>query len=252
MRFFITLAYDGSPYNGWQVQPNGLSVQGLLQDALSTMLRRKTDIVGAGRTDSGVNARIMVAHFDCPEEEAYSYLESEAGLKQLTYRLNRFLPPTIYIYKVERVADDLHARFSAKQRTYRYYIHTRKDPFLRKFSHEIHYNLDFELMNEAASILKEHVDFGAFCKSHSDVKTTFCRIYEARWLKLPNNHSYCFEITADRFLRNMVRAIVGTLIDVGRGRLGLGDFDDIIRSGKRTEAGESMPAHALFLEAIKY
>lgn len=245
MRYFITLAFDGSPYHGWQRQPDALSVQEEVERGLATLLRHPVSVVGAGRTDVGVNARKMVAHFDLPDEPA------NLDLVQLAYRLNHLLPPAIYIYNVEPVAPEMHARFSAKERTYRYYIHTRRDPFLASFSLEMHYNLDFDKMNEAAILLLKHDDFGAFCKAHSDVKTTLCNVSQAQWLRL-SDHSYCFEIRANRFLRNMVRAIVGTLIDVGRGRLSIDEFKAIIASGKRTEARESMPAHALFLEDITY
>lgn len=243
MRFFITLSYDGSRYHGWQIQPGDMSVQEKLQWALSTILREDIQVTGAGRTDTGVHARMMVAHFDVealPMEPA-----------DLTYKLNRLLPQDIAIQHIRQVSDDLHARFSATSRTYHYYIHTNKDPFLRDRSCELHYPLNFPLMNEAASILMTYDDFGAFCKSHADVKTTLCHITAAQWHQTSPDCWY-FEITANRFLRNMVRAVVGTLIDVGRGRLSLVDFRKIIEGKRRTEAGESMPAHALFLEAITY
>ncbi len=243
MRFFITLSYDGTRYHGWQVQPNGPSVQEKLQWALSTILRQDIQVTGAGRTDAGVHARMMVAHFD---------VESmDFSLQDLTYKLNRLLPQDIAIQKMEPVSDDMHARFSATSRTYHYYIHTVKDPFLRAYSCELHYPLDFQLMNEAAAILMTYEDFGAFCKAHADVKTTLCHITAAQWHQTSPS-SWYFEITANRFLRNMVRAIVGTLIDVGRGRLSLDDFRKVVEGKRRTEAGESMPANALFLEEVKY
>ena len=243
MRFFITLSYDGTRYHGWQVQPNGPSVQEKLQWALSTILRQDILVTGAGRTDAGVHARMMVAHFDV---ETISY-----ELQDLTYKLNRLLPQDIAIQKMEPVRDEMHARFSATSRTYHYYIHTVKDPFLRAYSCELHYPLDFQLMNEAAAILMTYEDFGAFCKAHADVKTTLCHITTAQWHQTSPS-SWYFEITANRFLRNMVRAVVGTLIDVGRGRLSLDDFRKVIEGKRRTEAGESMPANALFLEEVKY
>lgn len=243
MRFFITLSYDGTRYHGWQVQPNGPSVQEKLQWALSTILRQDIQVTGAGRTDAGVHARMMVAHFD---------VESmDFSLQDLTYKLNRLLPQDIAIQKMEPVSDDMHARFSATSRTYHYYIHTVKDPFLRAYSCELHYLLDFQLMNEAAAILMTYEDFGAFCKAHADVKTTLCHITTAQWHQTSPS-SWYFEITANRFLRNMVRAVVGTLIDVGRGRLSLDDFRKVIEGKRRTEAGESMPANALFLEDVRY
>ena len=243
MRFFITLSYDGTRYHGWQVQPNGPSVQEKLQWALSTILRQDIQVTGAGRTDAGVHARMMVAHFDV-ETMVYE-------LQDLTYKLNRLLPQDIAIQKMEPVSDEMHARFSATSRTYHYYIHTVKDPFLRAYSCELHYPLDFQLMNEAAAILMTYEDFGAFCKAHADVKTTLCHITTAQWHQTSPS-SWYFEITANRFLRNMVRAVVGTLIDVGRGRLSLDDFRKVIEGKRRTEAGESMPANALFLEDVRY
>ena len=243
MRFFITLSYDGTRYHGWQVQPNGPSVQEKLQWGLSTILRQNIQVTGAGRTDAGVHARMMVAHFDVET--------MDFELQDLTYKLNRLLPQDIAIQKMEPVSDEMHARFSATSRTYHYYIHTVKDPFLRAFSCELHYPLDFQLMNEAAAILMTYEDFGAFCKAHADVKTTLCHITAAQWYQTSPS-SWYFEITANRFLRNMVRAVVGTLIDVGRGRLSLDDFRKVIEGKRRTEAGESMPANALFLEDVRY
>lgn len=249
-RYFITFSYDGTRYHGWQIQPNGESVQERLQQALSILLRSEITVTGAGRTDAGVHARLMVAHFDTD-----AVFESEGddriNGRQLTYKLNRLLPYDIAVQKVERVADDLHARFSATSRTYHYYIHTSKDPFSRAYSCELHYQLDFAKMNEAARILMTYEDFGAFCKSGADVKTTLCHVTAAEWHQTSATNWY-FEITANRFLRNMVRAVVGTLIDVGRGRLSIEEFRKVIEGKRRTEAGESMPAHALFLEDIKY
>ena len=244
MRYFITLSYDGTRYHGWQIQPNGPSVQEKLQWALSTILRQEDiQVTGAGRTDAGVHARMMVAHFDVET--------MNSDLTDLTYKLNRLLPQDIAIQAIQPVSDEMHARFSAIARTYHYYIHTVKDPFRRAYSCELHYPLDFQLMNEAAAILMEYEDFGAFCKAHADVKTTLCHVTAAQWHQTSPS-SWYFEITANRFLRNMVRAVVGTLIDVGRGRLSLDDFRKVIEGKRRTEAGESMPANALFLEDIKY
>lgn len=242
MRYFITLAYDGTDFHGWQIQPNGNSVQEELQKALSTLLRQTVAVVGAGRTDAGVHARKMVAHFDFDEA---------LDCPQLAYRLNRMVPRSMAVYGVELVDDDKHARFSATKRTYHYYVHTRKDPFLRHYSCELHYDLDFALMNDAAAVLMEYSDFGAFCKSHSDVKTTICRVVAAQWHQTSPTEWY-FEISADRFLRNMVRAVVGTLIEVGRHRLTIAEFRNVVEGRKRTAAGESMPANALFLEDVEY
>ena len=242
MRYFITFSYDGGRYHGWQIQPNGDSVQERLEWALSTLLRREVNVTGAGRTDAGVHARVMVAHFD---------FEEAIDCKQLCYKLNRLLPFDIAVQEVKQVSDDMHARFSATSRTYHYYIHTKKDPFRRAYSCEIHYPLDFALMNEAGKILTTYEDFGAFCKSHTDVKTTICHVTEARWVQTSETAWY-FRITANRFLRNMVRAVVGTLIDVGRGKLSIEEFRKVIEGKRRTEAGESMPGNALFLEDVRY
>ena len=246
MRYFITLSYDGTRYHGWQIQPNGLSVQEELQRGLSLLLRHDIEVTGAGRTDAGVHARMMVAHFDLP-----TALTPPRTPDQLAYKLNRLLPQDIAVQRVEPVADDMHARFSATSRTYYYYIHTSKDPFLRHYSCEMHYQLDFGLMNEAAQLLLEYDDFGAFCKSHTDVKTTLCHVSRAVWHQTGPSTWY-FEIAANRFLRNMVRAVVGTLIEVGRGRLTLEGFRRVVEGRQRTAAGESMPGNALFLVNIDY
>ena len=208
-RYFVYFKYDGTAYHGWQVQPNAVSVQEKLQDALSTLLREEIQVVGAGRTDTGVHARMMVAHFDT---------DKDVDGPQLVYKLNRLLPRDISADKVIPVSQDMHARFSARSRTYHYYVHQHKDPFLRHYSCELFYDLDFEKMNEAAAMLLEYDDFAAFCKSNTDVKTTLCDVTEARWVK-DGEYSWHFVITANRFLRNMVRAVVGTLVDVGRGRI---------------------------------
>lgn len=242
-RYFVTFSYDGTRYHGWQIQPNGVSVQEKLQEALSTLLREPIVVTGAGRTDAGVHARMMVAHFD--------WEGAVIDGQQLAYKLNRLLPYDIAVSKVEPVSEEMHARFSAKSRMYRYYIHTVKDPFQRAYSCEIHYSLDFAKMNEAAQILTTYEDFGAFCKSGADVKTTFCDVTKAEWVQTSPT-SWYFEIRANRFLRNMVRAVVGTLIEVGRGRLSIDDFKKVIEGKQRSDAGESMPGNALFLEDIVY
>ena len=241
-RYFIFFKYDGTAYHGWQAQPNAHSVQAELQRALSLLLRTSIEVVGAGRTDAGVHASCMVAHFDVDE-----LLDT----RQVAYRLNKMLPRDIAVERIVAVDSDKHARFSAIARTYHYYVHTQKDPFVRQYSHQLHYRLDFGKMNEAARLLTTYADFGAFCKSHTDVKTTLCHVTHAQWHQT-GEHEWYFEITANRFLRNMVRAVVGTLVDVGRGRLSIDEFKAIIESRKRTEAGESMPANALFLYDVAY
>lgn len=246
-RYFIHLCYDGTRYHGWQIQPSANTVQQELQQALSVILRTPIEVVGAGRTDTGVHARHMVAHFDWPVAEKPLPFQ----LPDLAYKLNRLLPCDISIYKIEPVAPDVHARFSAVARTYHYYIHTAKSPFFRHYSCELHYDLDFSLMNEAAGHLLAVDDFAAFCKAHTDVKTTLCRVSEAQWMQ-DSDTQWHFRITANRFLRNMVRAVVGTLIEVGRHRMTIAEFDAVVAGKKRTEAGESMPAKALFLERVEY
>lgn len=242
MRYFIWFGYDGTQYHGWQIQPNGITVQSELQRCLSLLLREEVSITGAGRTDTGVHARRMAAHFDT---------EQPVDTLVLAKKLNGLLHHDIAVYSIEPVAADLHARFSAVSRTYRYYVHTRKDPFLCAYSLKLHYQLDYALMNEAGRILMEYDDFGAFCKAGSDVKTTLCHVTHAQWHQTSPTTWY-FEITANRFLRNMVRAVVGTLVEVGRGRMTLDDFRQVIEGKQRTQAGESMPAKALFLEDVSY
>jgi len=242
MRYFIWFGYDGTHYHGWQIQPNGVTVQSELERCLSLLMREKVSVTGAGRTDAGVHARRMAAHFDTVQE-----LDGALLVK----KLNGLLHEDIAVYSIERVAEDLHARFSATSRTYHYYIHTHKSPFLNQYSLEIHYQLDYALMNEAGRVLTEYEDFGAFCKAGSDVKTTLCKVTQAQWIQTSPTEWY-FEITANRFLRNMVRAVAGTLVEVGRGRMSLEEFRQVIEGKKRTQAGESMPAKGLFLEDIKY
>ena len=238
MRYFIYLSYDGTNYHGWQIQPNANSVQAELMRGLSTLLRQDTEVIGAGRTDTGVNAKLMVAHFD-----TVSPLPSP---EELTRRLNRLLPPDIAIQRIVPVKDDAHARFSATARTYQYHVSDRKDPFSRHYTYHCPFALDYEKMNEAASHLFDYTDFTSFSKLHTDTKTNNCRIMYARW------ENGVFTIKADRFLRNMVRAIVGTLIEVGRGAITIDDFCKIIEKKDRCAAGSSMPGNALFLTDIEY
>ncbi len=253
MRYFIYLSYDGTAYHGWQIQPNGKSVQETLQKCLSTMLRVETEIVGAGRTDAGVNATEMVAHFD-------SNIPFDSV--DLSYKLNKFVPRDISIYKIVRVKDVAHARFDALSRTYKYFISTRKQALLRHYSFYFSQPLDFDLMNKAAECLFNYEDFTSFSKLHTDTKTNICHIKYVEWKRvnchplLTNYTKDCelweFTIQADRFLRNMVRAIVGTLLDVGRGILSLKDFCDIIEKKDRCKAGMSVPGNALFLHHVEY
>ena len=252
LRYFITLSYDGTAYCGWQVQPNGTSVQGTLERALSTLLRREVGITGAGRTDAGVHAAMMVAHFDADEHELpRSPRPEQTPADYLVYRLNGMLPSDIAVHDIRSVADDLHARFSARARTYYYYVHTRKSPFLRDRSWRLVAEPDFELMNRAAAMLLDVSDFTSFSKLHTDTKTNICHVTAAQWVQLAPTE-WRFEITADRFLRNMVRAIVGTLIEVGRHTLTLQEFADVIARRDRSAAGDSVPARGLFLQHIEY
>jgi len=242
MRYFIVFSYDGTAYHGWQYQPNALSVQQKLQEALSVLMQRSVCVVGAGRTDTGVHARMMAAHFDTADA---------VDPTRLTFKLNCLLPCDIAVSRVVPVAADAHARFSAMSRTYRYYISLDKDPFGSRYSTRLYYTPDFDKMNQAAALLPHYTDFGSFCKAHSDNKTNICHVSHARWESMGAERHY-FEITADRFLRNMVRAIVGTLLDVGRGRLSLSQFEAVVRRGDRCTAGDSVPAQGLFLENIEY
>ncbi|MBO7569327.1 MAG: tRNA pseudouridine(38-40) synthase TruA [Bacteroidaceae bacterium] len=240
MRYFIYLSYDGAHYHGWQIQPNDISVQEVLGKAFSTLLHEPIEVTGAGRTDAGVNACLMVAHFDT------EYAVDE----QLVYRLNKFLPQDIAISHIRKVTPDAHARFSAISRTYHYYIVTAKTPF-EPYAYRFPQPLDFNKMNEAARTLFDYIDFTSFSKLHTDVKTNNCRIMRAEWTQV-SPIKWRFTITADRFLRNMVRAIVGTLLDVGRGVLTIAQFREIIEKKNRCSAGTSVPGNALFLTDITY
>lgn len=242
MRYFITLSFDGTAYHGWQIQPHSVSVQEELQKALSTLLRMPVEVVGAGRTDTGVHARKMVSHFD---------INAELDCQQLVYKLNKLLPRDIAVQHVEQVSDDMHARFSAKSRTYHYYVHLGKNPFLRSYSWQLYGNLDFELMNKAAVVLMEYMDFTSFSKVNTDTKTNDCTITEAHWDRVGEGQ-WRFTITANRFLRNMVRAIVGTLMEVGRGRMTIEQLRQVIEAKDRCRAGDSVPGNALFLVDVKY
>ncbi|WP_018108653.1 tRNA pseudouridine(38-40) synthase TruA [Bacteroides propionicifaciens] len=241
-RYFIYLAYDGSNYHGWQIQPNGSSIQESLMKALQTFLRQEIEVVGAGRTDAGVHAKIMIAHFD---------IDRVLDVAVVADKLNRILPQDIAVYKVVAVKPDAHARFDATARTYKYYITTRKDPFQRNYAYRIPFELDVDKMNAAAQILFEYTDFTSFSKLHTDAKTNLCTIMQADWVVV-DAHSLVFTIKANRFLRNMVRAVVGTLLEVGRGKMDLDGFRRVIESHDRGVAGTSVPGHALFLFDVDY
>ncbi|WP_299440192.1 tRNA pseudouridine(38-40) synthase TruA [uncultured Aquimarina sp.] len=241
MRYFLELSYNGTPYHGWQRQPNAISVQEVLEDSLSLLLRTKIGVVGAGRTDTGVHARQIMAHFDS---------EKELDAIQLKYKLNALLPPEVAIQKVSLVENDAHARFDAVSRSYEYFISVSKDPFRINSAYYLKKELDIDLMNKAAKLLLNYTSFKCFSKSKTDVKTYNCNITEAVWEK--NGNMLVFKISANRFLRNMVRAIVGTLIEIGEHKLNLSDLKQIIKSENRSEAGYSVPAHGLYLTEVQY
>lgn len=242
MRYFLVLDYNGASFFGWQRQPNQDTVQERIENALSTLLREKIEITGAGRTDTGVHARNYVAHFD-------SNVDGLHVDADFLYKLNCILPFDINIQRIAKVADDAHARFDATRRTYRYYVTSKKDVFGYQFMHRAK-NLNVALMNQASAKLFDYDDFTSFSKLNTDVKNNICTIYEANWTE--NGENLVFTITANRFLRNMVRAIVGTLLEVGYGKMSVEDFCAIIEAKDRGKAGTSAPAKALFLEKIVY
>lgn len=278
-RYFIKLSYDGAAYHGWQVQPGAVTVQQCIEEALTKVLRRPTSVVGAGRTDAGVNARLMVAHADMPEDII------ERDKARFIRSINSLTARDIAIHDVIEVAPDAHARFDARRRTYRYFVHHGCDPFLRHYSLNIA-PLDYTAMNEAAALLLDVDDFTSFAKLHADTRTNICRVDTARWVRVGVTNpaaagmvagdgimsdkgiivgdgviasgtgvpscQYYFEISADRFLRNMVRAVVGTLVEVGRGKMTISQFRDVIARRDRCEAGTSMPGNALFLWNVEY
>ena len=247
MRFFITFSYNGTRYCGWQRQPNGISVQEELEKALTTILRIPIELTGAGRTDAGVHAHNMVAHFDAPFMISYRLC---LDYKYIIKNLNSLLPYDIAVKNIERVNDEAHARFDALSRKYEYHIITSKNPFLKEQACRIHFPLNIELMNEAAKILFEYEDFTSFSKLHTDVKTNNCTIMEAYWQQ--RGEELVFTIKANRFLRNMVRAIVGTLMEVGRERLTIEGFRQVIEAKNRCSAGHSVPACGLYFIEAEY
>ncbi len=242
-RYFIRLSYNGTGFCGWQVQPGVPTVQATLNEKLSTLLRENLECVGCGRTDTGVHARMFYAHIDSNHED----LDSN---ENVVFRLNKMLPDGIAIQSIHKMAENAHARFSAFSRSYEYHITRVKDPFGPHLSWELHTDLDLGAMNAGAKVLLEYEDFIAFSKTGGNHKTSICKMKSAEWRATENGS--VFEITSNRFLRNMVRAIVGTLVDVGRGRLTPDDVHAVIRSGKRSQAGTSVPAEGLFLTDIKY
>lgn len=241
MRYFIQLSYNGSSYHGWQIQPNAVTVQETIQDALSKLLNTNISITGAGRTDTGVHAFQMFAHFDVDET---------FDTENLTFKLNSFLPKDIAIQSIFQVNADAHTRFHAIKRSYDYKISLKKNVFLFDYTHYVHQKLDVDKMNEAANILLEYTNFQCFSKSNTDVKTYNCKIEQAQWKQEGN--LLIFTISADRFLRNMVRAIVGTLLNIGLSKIAVSDMHKILASKDRSEAGFSVPSKGLYLTEVLY
>ncbi len=240
MRWFLYLSYNGTAYHGWQVQPNGISVQEVLERSLTVLLRVPVTITGAGRTDSGVHARLMVVHFDTDGQLPPKFLQ----------RINSILPRDIAVHQARAVQPDAHARFDAVARYYEYHVHCGKDVFSEKLSVQLQREPDFEAMNKAAAILMEYTDFTSFSKLHTDVKTNNCVLKAAEWK--PSGAGWVFTIGADRFLRNMVRSVVGTLLEVGYGRMTEQELREVVEAKNRCKAGVSMPAHGLYLVDVQY
>lgn len=240
MRYFLEFSYAGTNYHGWQSQPNAISVQGIMENVLTTILKSPTTLIAAGRTDTGVHARQMVAHFDFDAESH----------EKLVYQFNQFLPFDIVVHSLKQVKLNAHARFDAISRTYEYHISSQKTAFENDLHYQVNQNLDFDLMNTAAQILLDYQDFECFSKSKTDVKTFFCHISHAEWTN--SEKGYTFTIKANRFLRNMVRSIVGTLIEIGLEKKKVEELHQIISNKKRSGAGYSVPALGLFLTKIEY
>ncbi len=243
MRYLVKLSYKGTRFHGWQIQPNAVTVQETLEQAFSLLLRQNIKITGAGRTDTGVHALVFYAHFDLEDPK-------EINCAKLTFRLNSYLSEDIVIHKIQPVSSDFHSRFSAISRTYEYRIHLKKNPFLHGLSYFFYSDPDFEKMNQASSLLLDYKDFTSFSKLHTDTTNNLCKIFRAQWKA--REEEYVFTIEANRFLRNMVRAITGTLFDVGKGKISPDDFASIIEAKNRSCAGVSAPACGLFLTEVKY
>lgn len=241
MRYFIVFSYFGKSYHGWQKQPNAITIQEVLEDALSKLLGELVSVVGAGRTDAGVHAKQMYAHFD---------FGKKFDFEDLKYRLNSFLPNDIAVKEIFEVLDNAHTRFDALERTYEYWIVQEKNPFYSNFAFYVRPSLNIEAMNNAANLFLEHSDFECFSKSNTDVKTYLCQVKKAVWTK--EKDKFVFTITADRFLRNMVRAIVGTLLEVGLDKADIEDIQQVLDSKDRSNAGASVPAKGLYLTKIVY
>jgi len=242
-RYFIYLSFDGTSYHGWQTQPGKATIQSKLEKALSVILQDNIITTGAGRTDTGVHARLFVAHFNSAEEDL-------AGNSNIIFRLNTYLPADISVSNILSVDNNVSARYDAISRTYRYFISLWKDPFKQKYSWYRYGKMDIDAMNEASAYLMKYDDFTSFSKLHTQVKTNVCKIYEAGWIS--DNNNLVFTIRANRFLRNMVRSIVGTMVEIGTGKMTPGEIENIILAKDRSVAGISAPAEGLFLENIEY
>jgi tRNA pseudouridine38-40 synthase len=241
-RYFLEISYDGTAYHGWQVQPNGISIQQAIEEKLAVLFKQPIQITGSGRTDAGVHAMRQYAHFDCEQLPCTK--------DELAYKLNRMLPIDISVRDVYKVTDTAHARFDATLRSYHYHISFVKDPFRYKYRYSLWQPLNVPLMQEAAKMLFNYQDFASFCKYNHDAKTTLCKIQKAEWVESPGQLN--FIISSDRFLRNMVRAIVGTMVELGNGKISLEDFKQVIEAKDRQAAGFSSPAAGLFLAEVHY
>lgn len=241
MRYFIEFSYFGKGYHGWQRQPNAISVQQVLEEVFSTLTGNEKSLVAAGRTDTGVHAKQLFAHFES---------EKINDTVDLVFRMNSFLPDDISVRRIFEVPSEAHARFDATERTYEYWLVQKKNPFYSDTAYYVNRPLDIQKMNEAAKVMMEYTDFECFSKSHTDVKTYICNIKKAQWQEI--NDRLVFRINADRFLRNMVRAVVGTLLEVGLGKRTVNDVKDILESKDRSKAGPSVPAKGLYLVEVKY
>lgn len=243
--YFFEVAYKGTNYRGWQKQPNAPSVQQKIEEVFSTMLKKEIDILGSGRTDAGVHASSQIFQLK---------VDGAIDIENVLYRANKMLPHDIALKNVREVNSEAHARFDATSRSYEYKISTKKNPFGPDLVYHFNHSLDFEIMNEAAALLLKYEDFESFSKVKTDVYTFNCHIFEAEWRKDNSeaNEEWIFHVTANRFLRGMVRALVGTLLDVGTGKMSVEDFRHVIEAKNRTAAGRAVPAHGLFLSSVKY
>lgn len=239
-RYFLEISYDGTNYHGWQVQENAITVQQRINNAMEIVLKKPVETIGCGRTDAGVHASQFFLHFDA------NIIQKE----DFVYKLNSILPLDISIKKIINVEAEAHSRFDATLRTYHYHIHRNKNPFKNLYSWYMHYPVDMETMNKACKLLIGEKDFKCFSKTNTQVGSYVCTIHEAFWIE--NEDGISFTISANRFLRNMVRAIVGTMIDIGRGKMSLESLESIIESKNRSNAGASVPAQGLFLSEVKY